>query len=128
MAIGPARGVGRDRWLELRKLVESPKNTLIANSYVASASFGNADSDERFELLFNFLSGPKPKKTIRKGIAPRSWAIGNKSLTASVKNTGKAFSLALKAKDAGDFGEYITERLDDLYEAFQQSQKASTGD
>jgi ParB family transcriptional regulator, chromosome partitioning protein len=130
-AIGPAKGVGRDRWLELRKLVENPKNTALATSYVASEDFTAADSEERFNLLFNFLNGAKSKKAIKKALAPRNnrtWAPADKSVTATIKNTGKAFNLALKARDAGDFGEYISESLDSLYEAFRASKKEATGD
>ncbi|RWE74195.1 MAG: plasmid partitioning protein RepB [Mesorhizobium sp.] len=130
-AIGPAKGIGRDRWLDLRKLVENPKNTPIANSYVASEEFAAADSDERFNLLFDFLNGAKSNKAIRKGLAPRinrTWAPADKSVAATIKNNGKAFSLALKAKDAAEFGEYISENLDSLYEAFRTSKKEATGD
>jgi ParB family chromosome partitioning protein len=130
-AIGPAKGIGRDRWLELRKLVENPKNTAIAKSYVASEDFTAADSDERFNLLFNFLNGTKSKKAIKKALAPRNdrtWAAADRSVSATIKNTGKAFNLALTAKDAGEFGEYISEHLDGLYEAFKASKKEATGD
>lgn len=130
-AIGPAKGIGRDRWLELRKLVENPKNTAIAKSYVASEDFAAADSDESFNLLFNFLNGAKSKKAIRKALAPRNdriWGSADKSVAATIRNTGKAFNLALKAKGAAEFGEYISRNLDSLYEAFRASKNETTGD
>jgi len=130
-SIGPAKGIGRDRWLELRKLVENPKNTAIAKSYVASGDFASVGSDERFNLLFNFLNKAKAKKAIKKALAPRydrTWHPADKTVEAIIRNTGRAFSLAFKAKDAAEFGEYVSENLDSLYEAFRASKKDATGD
>jgi len=130
-AIGPAKGVGRDRWLDLRKLIENPKNTALAKSYVANEDFPTTESDERFSRLFIFLNGPSPKKSVKKAIAPkngRTWAPEDKSVTATIKSSGNAFNLALKSKDASRFGDYISENLERLYRAFRASDKAKTGD
>ncbi|RCS22616.1 plasmid partitioning protein RepB [Phyllobacterium salinisoli] len=130
-AIGPAKGIGRDRWLELRKLIERPKNTEAAAAFIADAEFMEADQELRFDLLFSHLSGTG-KKPVRKGFQPkpaRVWAAADKQVTGDIRNTGKSFSLALKARDAGRFGEYLTENLDRFYEAFRQSEKTrQTGD
>ncbi|PRD42448.1 plasmid partitioning protein RepB [Phyllobacterium phragmitis] len=130
-AIGPAKGVGRDRWLDLRKLVERPRNTEAAAAFTASTEFMAADQERRFDLLFDHLSGAS-KKPVKKAIEPKTarvWAAADKQVTGDIRNTGKTFSLALKAKDAGKFGEYLTENLDRFYEAFRESEKAKqTGD
>lgn len=128
-AVGPAKGIGRDRWLELRKLIENPRNTKVAQSYLVSKDFASAGSDERFNLLFNFLN--TEKEAVRKSLAPRSertWAPADKSIAATIKSNGKAFNLALTAKNAGEFGEFIAGQLDDLYDLFQRSSRTSTGD
>jgi ParB family chromosome partitioning protein len=130
-AMGPAKGVGRDRWLELRKLIENPKNTATAMAYVAGEEFSVAESDDRFNLLFNLLSGARPKRAVRKAITPkngRSWTPEDKSVTATIKASGNAFNLALRSKDAGRFGDFISENLDSLYRAFRESEKTETGD
>ncbi|YBV94427.1 plasmid partitioning protein RepB (plasmid) [Phyllobacteriaceae bacterium JZ32] len=130
-AIGPAKGVGRDRWLELRKLIERPRNTEAATAFVAGEEFTAADQEQRFDLLFNHLSGAR-KKPVRKAIEPknaRAWAAPDKQVTGDIRNTGKTFSLALKARDAGRFGEYLAENLDRFYEDFRNTEKAKqTGD
>ena len=43
-------------------------------------------------------------------------------MSAQISAEGKRFTLALKAKssDARAFGEYLSERLDQLYESFRQ--------
>jgi ParB family chromosome partitioning protein len=48
---------------------------------------------------------------------------------AKITDTGKVFTLALKAREASPFGAFITERLDELFEAFRQSEMSKkTGD
>jgi len=126
-ALGPAKGVGRDRWLELRKLVENPKNTAIAKSYVASVDFVEAESDYRFNMLFNRLNGAGAKAPVKKAIAAknrRTWTPEDKSITATIKASGNAYSLAIRSKDARRFGDYISENLDGLYRAFREAEKA----
>ncbi|MFD2051892.1 plasmid partitioning protein RepB [Mesorhizobium calcicola] len=130
-AVGPAKGIGRDRWLELRKLIENPKNTAVVNGFVFSEDFAAAESDDRFHLLFKFLNGARPKRSVKKAIEPkngRTWAPEDKSVTATIKSTGNAFNLALKSKDARRFGEFISENLESLYRAFRESESVKTGD
>ncbi|GGB06269.1 putative replication protein B [Brucella endophytica] len=126
-AIGPAKGVGRDRWLELRKLIERPKNTETALAFATSPEFAEAEQDQRFELLFNHLNGAS-KKPVKKAIQPRptrAWSAADNRVTGDIRNTGKSFNLALKARDAGRFGEYLAANLDRLYSEFRQTEKDS---
>lgn len=131
-AVGPAKGVGRDRWLDLRKLIENPKNAARATEYANSSDFAAASSDQRFDLLFEFLrGGGRSKAPVRKALTPRSqrsWTPPDKAVNATIRNTGKAFNLTLTARDAGAFGEYISANLEGLYEAFRTSERQSTGD
>jgi len=39
------------------------------------------------------------------------------------RNDGKKYVLALKARDAVGFGDYISDNLDQLYKAFRQEKK-----
>ncbi|PYE87848.1 plasmid partitioning protein RepB [Phyllobacterium leguminum] len=122
-AIGPAKGVGRDRWLDLRKLIERPANTGAALAIVTSPEFAEAEQEQRFDLLFGRLSGAG-KKPVRKAIQPRparAWSAADNRVTGDIRNTGKAFNLALKARDASRFGEYLATNLDRFYEEFRQS-------
>lgn len=124
-SIGAAKKVGRDRWLEMRKLIEVPKNLEGSKSFIASPDFLAADSDDRFDLLFNFLAGGA-KKSVKKAVAPRAikaWAPQDKSVSVTARANGKAFDLALRNKDAVHFGGWISENLDELYRAFRESEK-----
>ena len=120
-AIGAAKSVGRDRWLELAQLIERPENLAMALALTAEESFGQTPSDHRFDLVLNALK--KAKKPVKRVAAASSWQPKDKSVTAEFKNTGKSFSLSLKAKDAGKFGKFLSENLERLYEEFRNDEK-----
>ncbi|MEK1888373.1 MAG: plasmid partitioning protein RepB [Phyllobacterium sp.] len=124
LAIGPARATGRDRWWQLSKLLEIPGNQEEARALVASGDFANQTGDARFARLLDFLS---KAKRAPKTFTPRTkaWASEDKSLRANITDSGKAFTLALKAKNASRFGAYIEGRLEELYRAFQEAESAN---
>jgi ParB family chromosome partitioning protein len=71
------------------------------------------------------------KRPLAKSKAPRAkaWLSQDKSLSANITDNGKAFTLALKAKDASGFGAYLTNNLEQLYRAFRESETVKkTGD
>jgi ParB family chromosome partitioning protein len=128
-AIGAAKGVGRDRWLDLTLLIEKPSNLTKAEELVETAEFKSAATDDRFNLLFSFLkTSRKPKKGTGAFRQAKSWALAGKSVSVTTKDTGKAFTLALKAKDASRFGVYLSENLEQLYRAFRDSEEKRIGD
>lgn len=130
-AIGPAKGVGRDRWLELRKLIENPRHFDGALQYVAKPDFAVGSSAERFERLFAYLKGDvRSAKPVRKGLAAGApWTPADRSVSVSTKVSGRTYSIALNDTNAKDFGAFITENLDQLYQAFKASKNVTeTGD
>lgn len=129
-AIGAARAVGRDRWEELKKLFNSPRNVERASGFIELDDFAVADSTGRFNLLLAHLkSGRKAARKQDESAKSRAWAADDKRVTAHFRNTGKAFSLSLTAKDAGAFGEYISSNLEALYRAFREAKDSNhTGD
>ncbi len=42
-------------------------------------------------------------------------------VAASYRKTGKTFSLTLKSKDAGEFGQFISSSLEAIYRAFKEA-------
>ena len=121
-AIGRAKAVGRDRWYELKLLLEKPGNLDRAIAFVALPSTGALSSDERFEALFAHIKSAGKATKPRSASVKASWAPADGSLAAEAVADGKKFTLALKARgtDARAFGDYLTERLDRLYEEFRQ--------
>ena len=59
----------------------------------------------------------------------RNWAPKDGSLTAEMKSEDKRFTSTLKAKGKGAkaFGEYLSENLAQLYEAFGAGSRPQTG-
>lgn len=128
-ALGAAKTVGRDRWDELKRLVAHPKKGKQAIALIGSEEFRAKDSVGRFAILLAELK--KAPAPVRKAVAldrAGSWAPEDKAVTANFRTTGKGFSLSLASKDAGEFGHFISSRLEDLYRAFKETKPRNPGD
>ncbi|MBB5703666.1 ParB family chromosome partitioning protein [Ochrobactrum daejeonense] len=125
LAIGPAKGIGRDRWLELRKLIEIPGNKEAVDELLASQAFGSASSGERFEQLYGYLKGGKQKKPVTKAASRpgTNWTAADKSVSAVIKQNGKSATLALGAANGPRFADWLSRNLDKLYASFQSEEK-----
>lgn len=120
-AVGPAKQIGRDRWEGFKKLMSNAPNVTLAKQLVAEQSFADLQSDARFELLLSKLSEKGRavrKKTQRTTQEKRTWTANGGRIKGVVGKSGKAFSISLTSKDASDFGDYLAENLDGLYQAF----------
>jgi ParB family chromosome partitioning protein len=119
-AVGQAKGIGRDRWYELKLLLDNPANQERAIEILRDDAFSPLSSDERFHLLVQRLkSRPARKRTESE---KRGWTAQDSALTAEISAEGKKFTLALKAKssDARAFGVFLSDNLDRLYEEFRR--------
>lgn len=128
-AIGQAKNVGRDRWYELKLLLDSPANQERALETIRDEAFSALSSDARFDFLVRKLRSKPTRKQNQP--SKRNWTPPDSALSAEISAEGKKFTLALKAKtsDARAFGEYLSENLDQLYEAFRRgSISQETGD
>lgn len=126
MAIGAAKATGRDRWWQFSKLLQMQGSIEIAHKVLSSAQAKSADA--RFGLVFDALSKARPAAKT-KATAARTWQSTDKSIKADMKNSGKTFTLALKAKNASRFGAYLADNLEELYQAFRESETVvKTGD
>lgn len=133
-AIGAARGTGRDRWYDLSQKFKLEQNRAKAAEFVTSQKFLDEESDGRFNTLFAYL--PTDQGVVKSTavgreptIKTRAWTPKDRSVMATMKSTEKAFTLALKAKNAAAFGAYISNNLEGFYEAFKESEKmVETGD
>jgi ParB family transcriptional regulator, chromosome partitioning protein len=129
-AIGAAKTVGRDRWEDMKKLVMRPGMAQRAEEIVRSEEFKPIAGADPFSHLIAMLrTGRKTSRKAGRGSDSASWAAEDRAVEASYRNTGKTFSLSLKAKDAGGFGQYISSHLEALYQAFKESRvRNETGD
>ena len=127
--IGPAKQIGRDRWEGLKKLLSVPANLKLAQQVVTEQTYVELKSDARFELLLSKLAekGRAVKKnTKRAASAKRTWTANSGRIKGVVGKSGKAFNVSLTSTDASDFGEYLAENLDGLYQKFLSSKQEKT--
>ena len=122
--LGGARSTGRDRWYELKTLLDRPTNAKKAHEFIQSDVFQKSQGEKRFDLLLNAL---KQGRKTQKGAAakPKSWVSKDKALEVQSSSRGKSFTLAVKAKDQSgvEFGEFVSKRLENLYEQFRAESK-----
>lgn len=126
--VGRATRIGRDRWYDLKLLLDKPSNLDKALQFIRVPAIVALPSDQRFEALAKHLktstagAGAKPAPT------RSSWRPADGRLAAEAVADGKKFTLALKARgpDARAFGDYLTEQLDRLYETFRQQNDTRT--
>jgi len=117
--IGPAPTVGRERWVELSLLVGRATNATTVRETMSSDTFPHLPSDERFSRLYSILnSTSRPTRKTVPAANLAKWQPSDRAVQADIKNSGRVFSLSMKAKNAGRFGEYLSRRLDALYEQF----------
>ncbi|MGN8024315.1 plasmid partitioning protein RepB [Phyllobacterium sp. 22229] len=121
-AVGAAKGVGRDRWEELKKLVQITGNAAKAIEFIGSKDF-KVGTQEGFNLLLNHIKASKKQKTPKRVVDQGIWIPDDKLVSVTSKPRPKGFSLDLTDKEAKPFGEWISNNLDRLYETFKQSRK-----
>ncbi|MGO6819835.1 plasmid partitioning protein RepB (plasmid) [Rhizobium leguminosarum] len=117
-AVGAAKGIGRDRWYELKTLLERPSNLERARAFLATEEFTTKTGDDRFNVLLTHIKASgrsAPSKQVRAS----KWMSDDKSVAADLRSDGRTFTLALKAKDAVGFGDFLSESLTDLYKAYR---------
>ncbi|HWU64822.1 MAG TPA: plasmid partitioning protein RepB [Ensifer sp.] len=118
-AIGPARGVGRERWVELSLLAGKESNAERIEDIVADPSFKAQSSDERFNGVYLALKqGGKPVRKSRPSQKLENWQARDKLVTAQISQSGNSLSLTLKSKNGAEFGRYVAENLDRFYSEY----------
>lgn len=117
--IGPAPGIGRERWVELSLLVGKASNANVVREVTSSNEYRALSSDDRFSHLYFALNNAgRPARKAATAVSLAKWQPLDRAVMADIKNSGRVFSLSMKAKNAGRFGEYLSQRLDALYEQF----------
>ncbi|MBA1343907.1 MULTISPECIES: plasmid partitioning protein RepB [Rhizobium] len=119
--IGPAKSIGRDRWIDFAQKVEKPSTKALVGKLVDEDKFSALESDARFEFLVAEIkrADQSPKRTTDKG----EWRAGDASVRAEFKGSGKAYSIALKSDEAATFGRFIADNLERLHQEFLSSTK-----
>lgn len=117
-AVGAAKGIGRDRWYELKSLLERPSTLEKALDFIETADFKANGGDDRFNALLAF-SKAVGKQASPKTTRTQKWSSEDKAVSADIKADGKTYTFSLKARDAAGFGDFIADNLGDLYQAYR---------
>lgn len=121
-AIGAAKGIGRDRWLDFAKQIEYPQSLALADTLIGEDHFKELESEARFDkLLTEMRIARKPAKRTR---TIGSWKSPDDGVNAEFKGSGKSYSILLKSTDAAKFGRFIAENLERLHKEYEQSLKS----
>lgn len=120
--IGPAPGIGRDRWLSfVAAFEENPEAHARVEQVLTSADRSMVDSDSRFALAFAALTRTPAAQPVAAPDAStgfkRDIGIGEgkgRVVYASIKSTRDAVSVTLPARSAlqKEFSEHMTSRID----------------
>ena len=122
-AIGPAPKAGRPRWVALGELLAVDAGGL-AQDEIMSRGFRHADSDTRFQRLYDRLNesargrgrapaAPPPARPIRDG---QGRAI------AELEKAGRAVRLTIPDSAGAGFADYVAARLPHLHAAWSKEQ------
>lgn len=125
-AIGPAKGIGRDRWYEMKLLLERPSHYDAAIAVIEGEGFAELPTEERFAAVERRLKAKQSRSRSEPG--RQSWAPRDGAIAAEMLAEGRKFTLAIKAKgpDATAFGRYLSDNLDRLYDDFRLRAGATT--
>jgi ParB family chromosome partitioning protein len=116
-AVGPAPRAGRPRWQALGDLITADASGLTQDE-IASPAFRDADSDTRFQRLFDRLKAsarrrsPKPGKSVR--IAGR----GGRAL-GELSRVGRGVRITFAEAAGKGFADYVAKQLPALHAAFE---------
>ena len=84
-AIGPAPKAGRDRWMAMGGLLANEAGVAKADEEIGLVRFAEADSDKRFQFIFNRLTAKEKPKAAK----PRDLKDSSGRVFARLVTTGK---------------------------------------
>lgn len=129
--LGAAKKIGRDKWLSLRQYLLIPALLKVAGEHAASPEFSEIPQDERFDRLHDFLKRYKSKSDAKKPKAKASakeWESGDSALNFSMSAKAKKVAIELSNTEAKPFSEWLSSRMDALYDEYKQSNPRNNGD
>ncbi|TBB81038.1 plasmid partitioning protein RepB [Rhizobium ruizarguesonis] len=130
-ALGASKKIGRDRWLSLRQLVLAPALSKVAVEHTCTDDFEKLPEGERFDELHDYLKRYKTKSVAKKpkaDSAAKDWVSTDRSLNFAMTAKAKKVAIELSNVEAKPFSEWLSSRMDRLYEEYKGSQNKSNGD
>ncbi|MGA0534296.1 MULTISPECIES: plasmid partitioning protein RepB [Hansschlegelia] len=119
-AIGPAPKVGRRRWLEFVEHLGDRKPAKTLEALLGNPKFLAGSSDDRFRMALSILTA-REGKTAKATV----WTANDGKRIAKIDRSPSRFILSVDEKAAPSFGDFVLDRLPDLYEAFRKSKEGA---
>lgn len=125
-AIGPAPKAGRPRWMELGELLSADRG--VARHEIGMRHFRDADSDARFQHLFDRLQSARRRgqEATRASREARRIADGEGRVLGELAATGKATRLTIPDSAGSGFADYVAAELPRLHAAFRAGDPPET--
>ncbi len=120
-AIGAAKGIGRDRWEDLKKQLVVPVKAQFAGDIIVTEEFLAKEGAARFDHLLTHVRAGRRATTVRRPAAATHWSAPDRTVKAAYRRADKSFSLSLSSKDGGEFGDFISSNLERLYAEFRSA-------
>ena len=133
-AIGPAPGIGRDRWVELAGHYEKNGKDRGVDAITQTPSFAAASSNDRFEFVVAHLTATTAESECesvvsrKKPADERAWTDTEGRRIASIKADKRKFYVAIDEKAAPGFGDYLLRQMDRLYASYQSEKQEGRTD
>ena len=120
-AIGKAAKIGRGRWQALADLMADAGSLKRVEAVIAAPGFRERDSDARFLLAYSAASKPSARPTSDSRAKFVIAASGEKIARAQLAD--RDLKLTIDKKVAPDFGQFVLEKLPELYDLFRSKER-----
>lgn len=130
-ALGASKKIGRDKWLSLRQLLLTPALLKVATDYVGTADFLDLVEDKRFDDLHDYLKRYRVKSAAKKpksDASEKEWKSSDSSLSFVMTAKSKKVAIELSNVEAKPFSDWLSSRMDHLYDEYRRSKPENNGD
>ena len=130
-ALGASKKIGRDKWLSLRQLLLAPALLKVATEFTETAEFVELVEDKRFDELHDYLKRYKVKSAAKKpkgSASGRDWTSSDSSLNFVMNAKSKKVAIELSNVEAKPFSDWLSGRMDRLYDEYKRSKTERNGD
>lgn len=119
-AIGPAPKAGRPRWLALGELL-AKDSAGFAQDEITCQPFREADSDTRFQRLFDRLKAAALRRAAKPRTSGRSIKDESGRAIGELAKAGQAMRLTIPESAGKGFADFLAARLPQLHAEFRQA-------
>jgi ParB family chromosome partitioning protein len=129
--LGASKRTGRDKWLSLRQLLLAPALARVAIDYATSAELLEIAEEKRFDHLHDYLTRYRNKSAAKRPkttVSEKVWVSSDNSLNFAMNAKSKKVAIELSNVEAKPFSDWLSSRMDRLYDEYKRSKPERNGD